>query len=510
MKMNYIPRILLCGEESSFRKAAAGMAVEIVGKISFTGSPERDEVFLFPNPNDAASFVPKELKIFLDDVEISVDTLKKILDGTADYIVFDNNSEFIVRHNDLYSLKIFERFIPRETLFRQARHGFYSAKNFVILSEIIREKNFSCVLDVDGNFFDTDFFLFPEIFPRVFGVIKNPAPILENFYEKIYGSLDECRFKIFDTLLLLERSPEEFIDALIKTDSLSENILTFVRKNSALEKFLSANENIFEKISAFPAVNGNWFLLEKRVEKNFCVYVVTHKDAKLDALPEGYKIIHAGHAQAKKFFGYAGDDTGENISAFNLYLNEVTALYWIWKNTSQAIVGLNHYRRFFTEATDKTFAVEKILSRSSAEKILRDFDIIVAENVLSRVPSSCLQKILSGGDLEEFVVKIFKKHIALKQPDYLDAFDIAANSYTCFQYEIFITRKKIFNAYCEWLFSFLLDVTAEVFERTNIREIDNPRKYRIISFVTERLLTVWLRKNNLKIKKLPVMFRAGV
>ena len=510
MRMSYLPRILLCGEESSFREAAAGMAVEVVGKISFTGSPERGENFLFPNPKDVLAFVPKELKIFLDGKKISADELRKILDGAADYVVFDNRAEFAGRHNDLCSLKIFEQFIPRETLFRQARNVFYSAQNFITLSEIVRKKNLSHLLDVDGIFYDTDFFLFPEIFPNVEGVIKNPAPILENFYTKIYSSLDECRFKFYDALLLVERTPEEFVDAAIKTDSLSENILTFARKNSALEKFLAVHENIFEKFSAFPAVNGNWFLLEKRAEKNFCVYVVTHKDAKLSALPEGYKIIHAGHALAKKNFGYAGDDTGENISALNLYLNEVTALYWIWKNTSQAIVGLNHYRRFFTEADDKTFAVEKILSRASAEKILRDFDIIVAENFSSRLPSSCLQKILSGGDLEEFVGSIFEKHIAIKQPDYLDAFDIEANSYTGFCYEIFITRKKIFDAYCEWLFSFLLDVTEEVFARTNIRQVNEPRQYRIISFITERLLTVWLRKNNLRIKKLPVMFRAGV
>ena len=510
IRVSYVPRVLLCGEESSFREAAAGMKVEIVGKISFTGSPERGENFLFPNPKDALAYVPKELHIFLDGVEISADALRKILNGTADYIVFDNRDEFAGRHNDLCSLKIFGQFIERETLFRQARHNFYSAENFMNLSEIICEKKFSRLLDVDGIFYETDFFMFPEIFPQVEGIVEKPAPILENFYTKIYSSLDECRFKVYDALLLAERTPEEFVDALIDTDSLAEKILTFARKNSALEKFLAANENIFEKISAFPAVNGNWFLLKKFVRDDFKIYVVTHKDAKLETLPEGYEIIHAGHAIAKEKFGYRGDDTGENISALNLYLNEVTALYWIWKNTSHAFVGLNHYRRFFTDATDKTFAVKKILSRPAAEKILQDFDIIVAENILSRLSSSCLQKILSGGDLEEFVVRIFEKHIALKQLDYLDAFEIEANSYTGFQYEIFITRKKIFDAYCEWLFSFLLDVTEEVFARTNIRQISEPRKYRIISFVTERLLTVWLRKNNLRIKKLPVMFRAGI
>ena len=126
------------------------------------------------------------------------------------------------------------------------------------------------------------------------------------------------------------------------------------------------------------------------------------------------------------------------------------------------------------------------------------------------MPITCWHKLLSGGDLEQFASKIFRKHIALKQPDYLDSFDHMAEAFTGFQYEIFITRRNIFEAYCEWLFSFLLDVTEEIFARTNIRQIDNPRKYRIISFITERLLTVWLRKNRLRIKKLPVLFREGI
>ena len=511
MAGGYVPRILLCGDLNSFLDAAGDMEVEILGQISFTGSPESGETYLFPNPEDALHYTPKNFRAFLNGKEITVDELRKILDGAADYIIFDNAGEFIGRHNDLYSLKIFDRFIPREILFRQARRNFYSARNLVKLSALLRENKISSLLDVDNFLYDTDFFMFPESFPKVDAVAETLDDLIaENFYGQIYGSLNDCRFKIYDAILINERSPEEFIDVILETDALSESVLTFARKNSALEKFLAANENAFEKISAFPAVNGNWYLIKKRVAKNFCVYVVTHKNIKLDALPEGYKIIHAGHATAKKDFGYPGDDTGDNISELNLYLNEVTALYWIWKNTSHTIIGLNHYRRFFTEVSDTNFAAEKILSREAAEKILRDFDIIVAQNVISRIPAACLQKLLSGGDLEQFVSNIFRKHIARRQPDYLDAFDAVSNAYTGFQYEIFITRRNVFDAYCEWLFSFLLDVTEEVFAKTNIRQIDNSRKYRIVGIFSERLMTVWLRKNRLRIKKLPVLFRKGI
>lgn len=508
--MNYVPRILLCGDVESFRNAAGDMAVDIVGQISFTGSAERGENFVFSRHHFMDYYKPGEIKIFLNGTEISADALRKILDGTADYIVLDRNEEFIGRRNDLHSLGLAERYITRDNLFRQARHNFYSTQNMELLAKILHGNEISNVLDVDGIFYETDYFLFPEKFPRVEGVISKPEPILENFYGKIYSSLADCRFKFYDAIFIGEREPDEFIDALITTEALTEKILTFARKSSALENFLTANENIFEKVSAFPALNGNWYLIQKRVAKDFCVYVVTHKDAKLDALPEGYRIIHAGHAQAKQEFGYLGDDTGDNISELNLYLNELTALYWIWKNTSHTVVGLCHYRRFFTEATDTSFAVEKILSREATEKILRDYDIIVAENAMSNINVTCWQMLVSGDDLESFVEKIFREHIALKQPDYLDAFNRMAQSFTGFPYEMFITRRNILNAYCGWLFSFLLDILEEVFARTNLKQVNNSRKYRIVGMFSEWLMTIWLSKNRLRIKKLPVIFREGI
>ena len=507
---SYVPRILLCGDVNSFR-GAVKMPVEVVGKISFIGSPEHGDTPIFARDKDELAFVPKELRIFLDGVEISVDALKKILEGTADYIVFNDDKELIGRHYDLISIRIIEQVLARDNLFRQARRNFYAPSNFHSLAKILRDNKIFRLLDVDALFAETDFFMFDDLFNlKIDAVNENAEPIHENFYGKIYRTLDDCKFKFFDALLIAERSPENFIDALIETDGLADVIVTFARKNSALEKFLSAQSDAFEKIFATPVINGNWYVIQKRVPKNFCVYVVTHKDAKLDELPEGYRIIHAGHAQAAETFGDVTDDTGDNISTLNLYLNEVTALYWMWKNTSHDVIGLNHYRRFFTASNDTSFAVEKILSRSQAEEILRDYDIIVTKCKLSRLPVSYWQMMVSGSDIEQFVNEIFRKHIAARQPNYLDAFEQVAQSFTGIQYEIFITRRKIFDAYCEWLFSFLPDVTDEVFARTNIRQIDNPRKYRIISFFAERLMTVWLRKNRVRIKQMPVMFRANV
>ena len=502
----YTPRILLCGELKNIPNA------KIIGRITFKGAAERGEFFLFRSLKDLDSlpFDEASFKIFLNEEEIAVDDLKKILDGAADYIVFEDSNELTCRSNELYKLGLHDRFITRETLMKYAADNFFSLQNATNLGKLLRQLNISRLLDADIFLAKNDL-LYVMNFPavEVYAVDKNSFaerfPAVENLYRKIYRTLADCRFKFFDALLLTaERTPAEFIDALIETDALTENIFVFVRRGSALESWLAANENIFEKVSRFPAVNGCWAKLKKFARNDFKIYVVTHKDAKLETLPAGYKIIHAGHALAKEKFGYLGDDTGDNISQFNRYLNEITALYWIWKNTEHAIIGLCHYRRFFT-ADGKNF-----LTETKAREILQDYDVIVVKESFFLFNQRELKSLVCGGDLNEFVEEIFRKHIATKQPDYLDAFDYVSSSYAEFMYEMFITRREIFNAYCEWLFSFVIDVMKEVLAKTNIAAIDNPRKYRVVGLICERLMTAWLMKNNLRLKALPIIFREEV
>ena len=502
----YIPRVLFCGESKNLPNA------EIVGLIKFRGAAERGEIFLFTKLADLDNlpFAEESFQIFLDGTEISADELKKILDGAADYIVFENSDGKIYRFNELYQLGLQDRFLTRGDLAKYAADNFFSLKNAAGVEGLLRKLNISRLLDADAFLAKNDL-VYTSDFDGVelAAIDKNSFakkfPVVENLYREIYPSLAACHFKHYDAILLTaERSPAEFIDALIDTDSLAEKILAFVRRGSALESWLATYENIFEEISRFPAVNGHWLLLKKFARADFKIYIVTHKDAKLETLPAGYEIIHAGHALAKKDFGYTGDDTGDNISQLNRYLNEITALYWLWKNTAHAIIGLCHYRRIFTADG------ENFLTETQAREILRTCDVIVVKGNFFALTQRELKILVSGGDLYDFVEKIFRKHIEQKQPDYLAAFDYVSSSYSEFMYEMFITRRKIFDAYCEWLFSFVLDVTEEVLARTNLAQIDNARKYRAVGLISERLMTVWLMKKNLRIKALPVLFRAGV
>ena len=77
------------------------------------------------------------------------------------------------------------------------------------------------------------------------------------------------------------------------------------------------------------------------------MYVVSHKELKR-RFPEKYRtiIVNANRNNVK---GDLYDNTGDNISQKNGSYCELTAIYWLWKNSSDKFVGIDHYRRFFMD-----------------------------------------------------------------------------------------------------------------------------------------------------------------
>ena len=492
----YVPRVLLCGDAAAFKKIIGDKPVEIVGQV--TCRRAGDEVQLFYGEE------------FLTDEKLS-----RLLDGAAEYLIFTDPLEL----NDyLEPLKFKPQVISATTFAKKVRDGFFSYVMLTLLVDVLNRKNFSGrVLDFDCFFAKSDFRARLDLNVEPDCVAENfdgeLFPTMKNLYGEIYATFDECRYHIFDAVVLTrERTPEEFIDALIATDALTEKILAFVRGDSALESWLDASKNFFAQIESFRTNNGAWCLITKRVPKDCCVYVVTHKDAKLAALPEGYRMIHAGHAQAAQDFGYIGDDTGDNISALNPFLDEITALYWIWRNTKHTHTGIVHYRRLFTTHDAKTFDESKTLSAAEIFTLLGEYDIIVADEYLSERSQLELMTLSTGQpDLVRIAEKIVRKYLAAAQPDYLDAYDTIFNGFALFICGTFVTRRNILNAYCEWLFSFMLGATLEMRDKIRIddkrlEDVDHMHS-RMMSYFAERMLTVWLTKNHLRIKTLPMMFK---
>ncbi|MFW6816395.1 DUF4422 domain-containing protein [Lactiplantibacillus plantarum] len=105
------------------------------------------------------------------------------------------------------------------------------------------------------------------------------------------------------------------------------------------------------------------------------IYVAAHKPYQMPQDPT-YRPIFVGaaiHGGAPQ--NYQPDDVGDNISASNPNFNELTAMYWIWKNCHADVKGLNQYRRYLSEAPKRKLA--GILSMTEIESLLQQYDVIV-------------------------------------------------------------------------------------------------------------------------------------
>ena len=500
-ELSFVPKILLCGDEAEFLSRIGERPFKLVGHAQIAGVVD-GQSFDFVRDN----------KIFFNNELQDLPALVKFLQsGAADYFLFTSLRDLAPFRNNAYKRGFLSSQVVTLDQFKASPDFFYDTNADLRLLPFLKKTSVKTLLAVDGYFARGRVFTkLGNDFTEIDAVSdKALPPRTENLYMHVYKSLAAVGFKRYDVALIMERKPVDFNSAFILLENISDTVITFARSGSELEQYILANLKRFAEVRAFKGGAVTWYILKRLTPpEDFCIYAVTYKNIKLASPPEGYKIIQGGRT-VNGDFGYLGDDTGDNISRLNLYLNELTALYWMWKNTKHTTLGLCHYRRFFTTSNDTTYAYDKILSREDALKILERYDMIVSEiyygGLTQRewIVNDCGETLTTLGEA------IIRKHLLQAQPDYLDAFDYVLNSTTLYKCNLFITRRHVLDAYSQWLFSFIIDATEEALRTLKLADLPfTPR--RLIAFFTERMLTVWLRKNRLRIKELPIMFIEGI
>ena len=195
-----------------------------------------------------------------------------------------------------------------------------------------------------------------------------------------------------------------------------------------------------------------------------------------------YIPLQVGHAIHENL-GYLTDNTGDNISDKNQCYSELTGLYWIWKNYTDAdYLGLCHYRRYFLNSDGK------LMTESDYMDILSRYDVIIAKSCSMpydyRTVYGRSHNIHNLDKTEEIIKRIC--------PDYYETFQQVIADTHCYIGNLFVAPKALFHDYCKWLFAILSSLEAEI----DVSGYDDYHK-RVFGFLSEQLLMVWIRHNHL-------------
>jgi len=221
--------------------------------------------------------------------------------------------------------------------------------------------------------------------------------------------------------------------------------------------------------------------------KEINVYVMTHKKF-YQKLPKEYTILHVG-AALNDDLGYEKDNSGENISHKNRNYCELTGLYWMWKNSAADIVGLCHYRRYFSKRPFDQ-RIKHIYTREDIEAKLARHDIILPYPRKRKVSNKDFY--CTGHYRRDY--ELAREAIGVVSPEYLKTFDSFMMQKTCVECNMFIAKKNVADAYCKWLFA----VFDEMEKKVDLSEY-SVQQARMYGFMAERLLNVWVKHNKLSI-----------
>ena len=233
--------------------------------------------------------------------------------------------------------------------------------------------------------------------------------------------------------------------------------------------------------------------------KDIKVVIATHKKYEMPT-DEMYVPLHVG-AEGKDDIGYIKDNTGYNISKKNPFFCELTGLYWAWKNMNNDYVGLAHYRRHFT---NKLFRSKKIVDNINKVVGLKDIDRLLdsTDVILPKNRHYIIENLYDHYKHTMYVEPLdeTRKIIEEMYPEYLKEFDNLKKRRSAHMFNMFIMKKEILDGYCEWLFNILLELDKRI----------DDSKYdtfhaRFYGRVSELLLDVYLRTNNIKYKELKVL-----
>lgn len=185
---------------------------------------------------------------------------------------------------------------------------------------------------------------------------------------------------------------------------------------------------------------------------------------------------------------------GKNISDKNKYYAQLTMYYWIWKNKLNGknpndFIGNCEHRLFWLNnfySTKQKFSSSSLYSKllNPNNNIFKEHEIIVPQPIIFKKKSLF-------EDFEEVHAKnVLNDVISFLPKEEQSLFNLHLGQNQLYIGNMFITKVKYFEEYCELIFPFV-DKCLEYCKKKNLL---NEYQIRLPVFLAERFSSYWMSK----------------
>lgn len=221
------------------------------------------------------------------------------------------------------------------------------------------------------------------------------------------------------------------------------------------------------------------------------IAIASHKEYWMPS-DQLYKPIHVGSALSNANLPYQRDDEGDSISVDNPRYCELTALWWMWKNSDADYIGLSHYRRHFAGSGERG-----VLTLDEATTLLAHEPVIVPKKRKYYIET--IESHYSN-TFDHVHLEILRNSIESLSPEYLPSFDAQMKKRSAHMFNMMVMRRDLAGEYCSWLFP-VLRKTEQYIDFDNM----TPFEARVMGRLSERLLDVWLGHTETPFVECPVV-----
>jgi hypothetical protein len=220
----------------------------------------------------------------------------------------------------------------------------------------------------------------------------------------------------------------------------------------------------YSSINKFPLLNEN----VKKQTIDLAVYECSSPNDK----PLKHRPVLASWEH--KFMAGITDSNGLNIANKNHMYSEMTAIYWIWKNTIHDWKGVAHYRRHLK------------LNQAQINEIAKN-----KVDVVLPLPYICYPNVIS--QFRRFVsneiVELLSEALKILHPNKQDSLHKLLNGRYQYTYNLLIAQRSIYDTYCEWIFPILYQMELSSYAFPEIKST------RSLSYAAEVLTNIYFLHN---------------